>query len=120
MWGRLLNDAGFGVKAQSALVRGLPASARRKPTLELLARLMSARPGDVTVHSLDLDLLFVDHASPATLNQKEQAPMCYVTYGLIREALYWAAGKEDDIEEITCRAKGDHDCEFKIIAGGSA
>ena len=118
LWDRVLNDAALGTKAQSTLVRGLPLSMRRKPTLDLAARLLSDRPGDITVHTLDLDLLFVDHVSPTTLGQKDSASICYVTQGFIREALYWAVKREFDIEEISCRAAGQHDCEFKITVGG--
>jgi len=118
LWDRVLTDAALGAKAQSALVRGLPPAMRRKPALDLAARLLSSRPGDVTIHTLDLDLLFVDHVSPTTLGQKDSGPICYVTQGLIREALYWAVNREFDIEETSCRAAGRHTCEFKIIGGG--
>ncbi len=118
LWDRVLNDSALGIKTQAALARGLPVSMRYKPALELAARLLSNKPGDVTVYTLDLDLLFVDHVSPTTLGQKDSAPICYVTQGFIREALYWAAGREFDIEEISCRAAGQRDCEFKITVGG--
>jgi hypothetical protein len=36
----------------------------------LLARLLAAKPGDITVHTLDLDLLLVDHVSPTTDGQR--------------------------------------------------
>ncbi len=120
MWDPLLTDAAIGAKAQAALVRGLPTSARHKPALELLSSLMRSRRGEVTVHTLDRDFLLVDHASPTTLNQKDSAPICFVTLGLIREALYWAVGREHDVEETSCRAAGARDCEFKITAGGSS
>lgn len=118
LWERVLNDAALGVRAQSALVRGLPASMRCKPALDLLARVLSYKQGDITAHTLDLDFLFVDHVSPATLGQKNSMPICYVTQGLIREALYWAVSREFDIEETSCRAVGHNNCEFKITAGG--
>lgn len=117
LWESILNDASFGAKAQAALVRGLPKSMRRKPALELLASLLGAERGNVSVHTLDLDLLFVEKASPDTLEQKESAPICFVTFGLIRECLYWATGEEHDIEERACRAAGAHQCEFKITLG---
>lgn len=120
MWDRLLNDAAFGAKAQAALVRGLPVSVRHKPALELLAGLMSTRKGDAIVHTLDRDFLLVDHASPTTLGQQDFASICYVTLGLIREVLYWAVGREHDIEETSCRAAGAGNCEFKITVGGSS
>jgi predicted hydrocarbon binding protein len=118
LWENLLKDAAFGIKTQAAIVRGLPVGLRRKPALELLARLISMKPGDHTVHTLDLDLLFVDHASLATAGQSDSTPICFVTLGMIRECLYWAVGYEHDIEEISCRALGAKECEFKITVGG--
>ena len=118
LWQHLLDDSTFGLKAQAALIRGLPKSARRKPALELLARILSAAAGNISVHTLDLDLLLVDQTSPATLEQSDDAPICFVTLGLIRECLYWADGQEHDIEERACRATGARQCEFKIIIGG--
>jgi len=118
LWDQLLNDSSFGLKAQAALIRGLPKSARRKPALDLLARILSTSAGNVTVHTLDLDLLLVDQTSPTTLDQTDEGPICFVTFGLIRECLYWADGQEHDIEERACRALGARQCEFKIIIGG--
>lgn len=118
LWDQLLNDSALGLKAQAVFLRGLPKSLRRKPALELLARILSVVPGNVTIHNLDLDLLLVDQTSPTTLEQSDNAPICYVTLGLIRECLYWADGQEHDIEERACRALGAHQCEFKITIGG--
>ncbi len=118
LWEPLLNDASFVLKSQAMFVRGMPSSLRRKPILDVLARLLSVNDGDLTVHTLDLDLLLVDHASPTTQGQSDPAPVCFVTQGLVREALYWAVGEEHDIEETSCRAAGATDCEFKITAGG--
>lgn len=119
LWEPMLNDASFALKAQSTLVRGLPKSLKRKPAIELLASTLGVVRGDVTVHTLDLDLLLVDHSSPTTLGQEESSPVCFVTLGLIRECLYWATGDEHDIEELVCKATGSHQCEFKITIGAS-
>lgn len=118
LWSPLLHDASFGIKAQSTLVRRLPKSVRRKPALELLARILGSKRAEFTVHSLDLDLLFVDQNSSTTLNQSSESPICFVTFGLIRECLFWAVGEEHDIEERACRASGARQCEFKITIGG--
>ena len=118
LWERLLNNAALGVKTQATIVRGLPPVMRRKSALELLPKLVGAKNGDMTVHTLDLDLIFVDHTSPTTLGQSDSAPICHVTHGMIRECLYWAVGSEHDIEEISCRALGSKHCEFKITVGG--
>jgi predicted hydrocarbon binding protein len=117
MWNHLMEDAALGGRAQAGIIKRLPAGARRKPTLDLLAKFLSASSGDITVHTLDLDLLFVDHASPAASGQNESAPICFVTQGLIRESLFWATGAGYDVEETACRAQGHHACEFKITGG---
>jgi predicted hydrocarbon binding protein len=118
LWDSLLDDSAIGIKTQAAFIRGIPKSMRRKPALELLARILSVTMGDITVHTLDLDLLLVDRASPTSLNQSDHGPICFVTHGLIRECLYWAVGQEHDIEERACRALGAPQCEFKITIGG--
>jgi predicted hydrocarbon binding protein len=117
MWNLLLEDAALGGKAQAALIKRLPLSRRRKAILELLGRLIGAQPDDLTVHSMDLDLLLVDHASPAAQGQRASRPICFVTQGLVRESLFWATGQNLDVEEISCKATGHETCEFKIVTG---
>jgi hypothetical protein len=117
LWNWMLEDATFGIRAQSAVIKRLPRSTRRQPTLDLLAKILGARPGDITLHSLDLDLLLVDHASPSADGQGEPAPICFVTQGLIRESLLWSTGEGFDVEEISCKAQGRNACEFKITTG---
>jgi predicted hydrocarbon binding protein len=114
LWKHLLDDAALVGKAQAALVKRLPLAARRKATLELLGRLIGSQPADVTVHTLDLDLLLVDHVSPATRGLPSSGPICFVTQGLIHESLVWATGQGHNVEEISCKATGKNTCEFKI------
>jgi len=117
LWAQLLADASFGIKTQASLIRGLPKILKRKQALELLAKLLSTKRNDITIHTLDLDLLFVDSTSATTLNQTDDTPVCFVTLGLIRECLYWATAEEYNIEERACRAMGAKQCEFKITIG---
>ena len=117
LWNFLLDDAALGGKAQAALIKRLPITSRRKSILELLARLVGNQPGDIMVHNQDLDLLLVDHASPAAENQHDSHPICFVTQGLIRESMFWATGQGFDVEETSCKAMGKEVCEFKIMAG---
>ena len=116
LWNFLLDDAALGGKAQAALIKRLPITSRRKSILELLARLVGNQPGDIVVHNQDLDLLLVDHASPAAENQHDSHPICFVTQGLIRESMFWATGQGFDVEETSCKATGKETCEFKIMA----
>jgi hypothetical protein len=114
LWNHILEDAALGGRAQAALIKRLPLTMRRKPVLELLARLIGPESGDITLHTLDLDLLFADHASPTTRGQRDPAPICFVTQGLIRESLFWSTGQGYDVEETSCKATGSDACEFKI------
>jgi predicted hydrocarbon binding protein len=117
LWNLLLEDSALGGKTQAALIKRLPLTTRRrKSILELLARLIGTQPGDITVHTLDLDLLLVDRASPAAEGQSNSRPICFVTQGLIRESLFWATGQEFDVEETSCKATGKDTCEFRITA----
>jgi len=118
LWDHLLDDSTLAIKAQAALIHGLPKSLRRKPTLELLARILNSAQGYITIHTLDLDLLLVDQTSPTTIDQSDNTPICYVTFGLIRACLFWADGQVYDIEERACRAMGARQCEFKVTIGG--
>lgn len=118
LWPPLLDDAPFGLKTRAAFVRGLPKALRRKPALEILAKLIGGHTGDITVHTLDLDLLLVDHASPTARAQTADEPICFVTLGLIQECLFWAVGQVHDVEERACCALGSSQCEFKITIGG--
>jgi predicted hydrocarbon binding protein len=117
LWHHLLDDAALGGKAQAIIIRRLPLAARRKPALELLAKFLGSRSGDITVHTLDLDLLLADHASPSADGRSASAPICYVTQGLIRECLFWVAGQNYDVQETSCKATGGNACEFTITGG---
>ena len=117
LWDHVLDGAGLGARAQAAVIKRLPLRSQRKPTLELLSRLLGAIPGDITVHTLDLDLLFADHASPTTVGYSSTSPICFVTQGLIRESLFWATGENHDVEETSCKSCGQATCEFKINIG---
>ena len=118
MWERMMAQANLLEKAQLEIVRRLPVPARRRRMLELVADTLKEAGGAASIHTLDLDLLLVDHSSAATLNQTSTEPICFVTLGLIQAALFWAAGQEADIEEIACKAAGAPACEFKIKLGG--
>ena len=113
-WTDLLKNASFREKAQAKLLKGLSETRRRKSALDLLIRLLDVDAGDMSAHTLDLNLVLVDNISPTTYNQVENDSICYMTQGLIREAIYWATSQDPLIEEVECKAKGDKNCEFKI------
>jgi predicted hydrocarbon binding protein len=120
MWDRMMAQANLLEKAELEIVRRLPVPARRRRMVELVADTLQEGGGAASVHTLDLDLLLVDHSAAATFNQTSTEPVCFVTLGLIQGALFWATGQEADMEEIACKAVGASACEFKIKLGISS
>jgi predicted hydrocarbon binding protein len=115
LWESILHELTIGDRMLAAGLKVIPAGSRQKPALELLARTLRGGEGSVSVHTLDLNLLFVDASSPTTVGLSEPQPVCYVTLGLIQGLLYWATGVDYEVEETGCRATGNDTCEFKIV-----
>jgi predicted hydrocarbon binding protein len=118
LWARLLESASISDRTRAQFIRTLPPVMRCKAALELLAHFMREKPACATVQSLDMDLMLVDHATATITGQTEASPVCYVTLGLIQENLFWATARDHDIDEVSCRAAGRDDCEFKIVLAG--
>jgi predicted hydrocarbon binding protein len=115
LWEPILRKQNIVDRVLAAGVKAIPSGSRQKPALDLLAKIMRGSDGSVSVHTMDLNLLFVDSSSAATVGLSEPMPMCFVTQGLIRGALYWASAKNYDVEETSCRAMGGDSCEFKVV-----
>lgn len=118
IWERITTRANFLEKTELEVVRWLPVPARRRRVLDLIAGRFRDGGGAASVHTLDLDLLLVDHSAAAACGQSSDEPICYVTLGIIQGALFWATGQEADVEEVTCKATGAQACEFKVKLGG--
>jgi predicted hydrocarbon binding protein len=117
LWDRLVLAATFREKAELEVTRRLPVPARRRRALAFVADRLQEGGGSASVQLLDLDLLLADQASAASLHQSSGRGVCFVTLGLIQGALFWATGREVDVEEIACKAAGAAACEFKVTVG---
>ncbi len=118
LWQKMVEQASLLEKAELQIARRLPVPARRRRVLEFVAEHLRDPGGSSSVHLLDVDLLLVDRSGAAACGQTDDEPICYVTLGMIQGALYWAAGREADVEEVACKATGAPACEFKIKLGG--
>ena len=114
LWQKMVEQASLREKAELLIVRRLPVPARRRRVLEFVAERLRDPGGSSSVHLLDVDLLLVDRSSAATCGQADDEPICYVTLGMIQGALFWATGREADVEEVACKATGAPACEFKV------
>jgi predicted hydrocarbon binding protein len=114
LWQKMVEQASLLEKAEMQIVRRLPVPARRRRVLEFVAERLRDPGGSSSVHLLDVDLLLVDRSGAATCGQADDEPICYVTLGMIQGALFWATGREADVEEVACKVTGAPACEFKV------
>lgn len=116
LWPVLLDDASLFLRFRAGALRSMPRPMRAKPALGLLASLLRGVSSRVTVHSLDLDWMLVDHDSPTARGQSHTEPVCFVTLGLVQESLLWATGQEYDVQETFCLATSGDGCKFHVRA----
>jgi len=59
--------------------------------------------------------LYIIERCPTCWGRKADHPICYAGLGLLQEGVHWVSGgKTIDVEEITCIAKGDSTCTYRI------
>jgi predicted hydrocarbon binding protein len=103
-----LTDRGF---------RLLPSGQKILRGMDLLAWLMN-HYSDQRVHAekTDTHLLLINERCSQCAGRTSDTPSCHFTIGVLQEGLAWASsGKQFPVEEITCRARGDAACTFRIL-----
>ena len=110
---RLVESRRLRARLFRALLRLLPAPARKVQVLRWLAAEGGGR-GRVKVHQDDHNAMVVDQEGLAATGRSRDQALCWVMLGEIQEALKWGTGREYDVAEMSCRAKGDPACRFEI------
>ena len=59
-------------------------------------------------------LAYIEQNCLVCAGRQSSKPVCHLTVGFIHEALQWATGKDVQVNEIDCIAKGDAFCRFSI------
>jgi predicted hydrocarbon binding protein len=113
-FGRLVASRPFAAAAYRLLFKVLPLQSRQMLTLRWLGRELAGRGGRVSVYRDDSSISLVDHESDATVGRHRDSEICWETVGEIQEALKWGTGLEFDVNELSCKAKGDAACRFEI------
>jgi predicted hydrocarbon binding protein len=111
---RLVASRRFTAAAYRLLFKVLPLQRRQMLTLRWLGHELAGRGGRVTVTIDDSRISVVDHESDATVGRHRDSEICWETVGEIQEALKWGTGLEYDVNERSCKAKGDAACRFEI------
>jgi predicted hydrocarbon binding protein len=76
----------------------------------------SATGQKATIEEYEKDYHYIVHQCPDCTGLKdEKQPACFLTVGILKEALYWLSGSHEfRIIEIECMAMNDAYCRFVI------
>jgi hypothetical protein len=113
----------YGVREQSALLgvagvalKLLPERQRIKFILNGMADALKKSNPEVNawVDESGERLAYIESTCAICHSRQAQTPICYLYVGSIGEAVLWATGKEFEIVETHCLAKGDEYCRFEV------
>lgn len=115
-WRRMVIEASPGKKLRLLAIRLLPRPGRPLRVLQEVIAEMRAPDGDIQVQPAPPHLMVVDRACDFSHGVQRDENICWVTQGMIQEALTWATGQDYEVEEIACKATGADACRFRITA----
>lgn len=113
----------YGVREQSALLgvagvalKLLPEKQRIKFILNgMVDALKKSNPQvNAWVDESRERLAYIESTCAICHSRQSITPICYLYAGSIAEAVHWATGKEFEITETHCLAKGDEYCRFEV------
>jgi len=113
----------YGVREQSALLgvagvalKVLPEKQRIKFILNGMVDALKKSNSQVNawVDESGERLAYVESTCAICHSRHSETPICYLYAGSIAEAVLWATGKEHEIIETHCLAKGDPYCRFEV------
>jgi len=59
-------------------------------------------------------IAYIESTCGICYGRENAAPLCYLYAGSVSEAVLWATGREFEVTETHCLAKGDEYCRFEI------
>ena len=113
----------YAVREQAALLgvagvalKLLPEKQRIKFILNgMVDALKKSNPQvDARLDERDGKLAYIESTCAICHSRHSETPICYLYAGSIGEAVQWATGKEHQITETHCLAKGDPYCRFEV------
>lgn len=113
----------YGVREQAALLgvagvalKLLPERQRIKFILNGMADALKKSNPQVNawVDESGDRLAYVESTCAICNGRKSEAPVCHLYVGSVTEAVQWATGKEYQVTETHCLAKGDEYCRFEV------
>lgn len=113
----VLKDYGKLAGVGEAAFKVLPLQGKIKFGLEAMVRIFSERSDQVSelVEDQEAYKYRVSRCPVCWGRHGENSPVCFYTVGLLQEGMHWiSGGKEFNITESRCLARGDECCEFVI------
>ena len=113
----------YGLREQSALLgvagvalKLLPERQRIKFILNGMADALKKSNPEVNawIDENGDKLAYIEATCAICHGRHSETPICYLYIGSIAEAVQWATGKEYEIRETHCIAKGDEYCRFEV------
>ena len=113
----------YGVREQAALLgvagvalKLMPEKQRIKFILNGMADALKKSNPEVDAYLDESNgkLAYVESTCAICNGRHSETPVCYLYIGSVSEAVQWATGKEYEITETHCLAKGDEYCRFEI------
>ena len=113
----------YGVREQAALLgvagvalKVMPQKERIKFILNGMANALKKSNPEVDAHLDESDgvLAYVESTCAICNGRHSEKPICYLYIGSVSEAVKWATGREYNVIETHCIAKGDEYCRFEI------
>jgi len=112
----------FGLRDQPAILglagvalKALPEKTRMKLILERMAKAAQDRVNQPTsLREEDDAFYFIVNECPCHWRPPHEKPCCYVTVGVLMEAMAWITGKLHKVEEVACISSGASNCVYRI------
>lgn len=112
----------FGLRDQPAVLglagvalKALPEKTRMKLILERMGKAAVERTNQpTTIREEDDAFYFIVDECPCRWRPSHDKPCCYVTVGVLMEAMAWVTGKLHKVEEVACISNGASNCVYRI------
>jgi len=112
-----LEAFGAAVGVSGLALKILPLGAKLRIGLPAMAKIFSTFSDQVSVVKEEDDhFVYTIQKCPVCWGRHSDVPICHGAVGLLQGGLHWVSGGKDfQVVEMECKAKGDQDCVFHVF-----
>ncbi len=113
----------YGVREQAALLGVAGVALKLLPEKQKIKFILNGMADALKKSNLNVNawvddsgerLAYIESTCAICYGRHSATPICYLYAGSIGEAVLWATGKEYEITETHCLARGDEYCRFEV------